>query len=145
MFEGLDIKHKKTLYLQAQSVEPAPPLGTILGNLGVNTVKFCEEFNKYTNKLPAYFIIRVNIFIYENRTFSFNIDGFSLTYIIKILKFSKTIKIFTFDRYNDKIISCIYLKDLLYLLLFKFPKIDLKKSILIILGVLRSMKILIIK
>lgn len=145
MFEGLDIKHKKILYLQAQSVEAAPPLGTILGNLGVNTVKFCEEFNKYTNKLPSYFVIRVYISIYENRTFSFYSDDFSLTYIIKILKFSKTIKIFNFDRYNDKIINCIYLNDMLYLLLFKFPKIDLKKSILIILGVLRSMKILIIK
>jgi large subunit ribosomal protein L11 len=145
MFEGLDIKHKKILYLQSQSVEAAPPLGTILGNLGVNTVKFCEEFNKYTNKLPSYFVIKTSILIYENRSFSFQIDSFSITYAIKLLKFSKTIKILHFDRYNDKIINCIYLKDLLHLLVFKFPKEDLKKSFLIILGVLRSMKILVTK
>lgn len=145
MFEGLEIKHKKILYLQSQSVEAAPPLGTILGNLGVNTVKFCEEFNKFTNKLPSYFVIKTYISIYENRTFSFFIEDFSLTYAIKILKFSKTIKVLHFDRYNDKVINCIYLRDLLFLLFFKFPKKDLKKSFPIILGVLRSMKILIIK
>jgi hypothetical protein len=145
MFEGLEIKHKKILYLQSQSVEAAPPLGTILGNLGVNTVKFCEEFNKQTSKLPSYFVIRVFISVYENRTFSFFSDDFSLTYAIKALKFSKIIKIWHFDRFNDKTIFCVRLSDLLLLLLFKFPGRSLRGSFLVIFGVLRSMKILVEK
>jgi hypothetical protein len=127
MFEGLEIKHKKILYLQSQSVEAAPPLGTILGNLGVNTV------------------IRVFISVYENRTFSFFSDDFSLTYAIKALKFSKIIKIWHFDRFNDKTIFCVRLSDLLLLLLFKFPGRSLRGSFLVIFGVLRSMKILVEK
>ena len=145
MIEGLEIKHKKILYLQSNNLEAVPPLGTILGNLGVNTIKFCEEFNKYSNKLPNYFVIKTYIYVYENRTFSFLSNDFSLTYAIKILKFNKNIKIFFLNKYQEKVISCIYLKDILYLIFFKFPKNNLKNIFLIILGVLRSMKIKIIK
>jgi ribosomal protein L11 len=145
MIEGLEIKHKKILYLQSNNLEPVPPLGTILGNLGVNTIKFCEEFNKYSNKLPNYFVIKTYIYVYENRTFSFLSNDFSLTYAIKILKFNKNIKTFFLNKYYEKVISCIYLKDILYLIFFKYPKNNLKNIISIFLGVLRSMKIKIIK
>ncbi len=33
----------KIVYIQSQSAEAAPPLGTILGNVGVNSEKFCTE------------------------------------------------------------------------------------------------------
>ena len=39
---------KVSIYLRAQMAESGPPLGTVLGNLGVNTVKFCKEFNDFT-------------------------------------------------------------------------------------------------
>lgn len=43
---------KISLFLRAQSVDSGPPLGTILGNLGVNTVKFCKDFNEFTKDIP---------------------------------------------------------------------------------------------
>jgi len=115
-------KYIKTCYLLSNSVEPVPPIGTILGNLGVNTVKFCEEFNKKTENLPKYFLVKTEIYITENRTFKFKIKLPTICTFINLLKFERTIKIKVHDRYNDKIINCIKLKDVIQLALFKFPK-----------------------
>lgn len=79
----------KIIYIKSQSAEAAPPLGTILGNIGVNTVKFCEEFNKYTKKLPIFLVIKVKININDNKTFTFNLVSLSITYLLKLLKFKK--------------------------------------------------------
>jgi len=57
----LEVSHIKKCFLISGSAEPAPPLGTILGNLGVNTIQFCEEFNLYTKNLPNYFYLKVAI------------------------------------------------------------------------------------
>ena len=39
----LEIKNIIKIYILAQKAENSPPLGTILGNLGVNAIKFCSE------------------------------------------------------------------------------------------------------
>jgi large subunit ribosomal protein L11 len=129
---NLKIIHIKRCFLLAGQAEPAPPLGTILGNLGVNTLKFCEEFNNITSKLPSYFFVKVIIYIYENRSFSFKINIPSLGYFLNLLKFEKKIKVKYFDRYHDKNIMCIKLKDLIQIAIFKFPKIKLTQSILLV-------------
>lgn len=36
-------KKNLIIYIYAQTAESGPPLGTILGNLGINTVKFCKD------------------------------------------------------------------------------------------------------
>jgi large subunit ribosomal protein L11 len=129
---NLKITHIKRCFLLSGQAEPAPPLGTILGNLGVNTIKFCEEFNKSTSKLPSYFLVKVIIFIYENRTFSFKIKIPTIGFFLNLLKIDKKIRIKYFDRYHDKNITCVKLKNIIQLALFKFPKIPLNKAILII-------------
>jgi large subunit ribosomal protein L11 len=135
----------KIVYIQAQNAEPTPPLGTILGNIGVNTVKFCDEFNKFSKNLPSFFIIKVKIFINENKTFHFNIDSFSITYILKLLKFKNIVKVRVHDRIHDKEIICIKLKDIIILALFKFPGKELQESLNIFFGIIRSMNFKIIK
>jgi len=125
----------------SKKAEPLPPLGTVLGNLGVNTNKFCEEFNNYTKDLPNYFIIQVIITIYENRNYNFIIKGPTTGFLINLLKFEKKIKYIVFDRINEKVIFCINSDDIVKIALFKFPNIDLQKSIPIILGSLKSMNI----
>lgn len=47
-------KYIKKIYLRANSAEPAPPLGTISGNIGVNSTAFCTLSN---NRLQIYPII----------------------------------------------------------------------------------------
>jgi ribosomal protein L11 len=67
------IKHKKQIYITSQKADSAPPLGTILGNIGVNTANFCIQFNSYTKNLPTYFKLAVFINIFDNRNFEFSI------------------------------------------------------------------------
>jgi len=98
VIDNLEVLHVKKCFLISKNAEPLPPLGTILGNLGVNTVKFCEEFNNFTKNLPNYFLLKVIIYILDNRSFKFKILFPTTTFILNILKFEKTIKIKIFDR-----------------------------------------------
>lgn len=87
------LRHVIDVYLRAASADSGPPLGTILGNLGINTAKFCKDFNEFTKELPPYFVVCVRIFIYENRTFSFVVMAPSTTYILNIIKFQKSVQV----------------------------------------------------
>jgi len=122
------VKHIKKIYLRAQSADPAPPLGTVLGNLGVNTNTFCTSFNLHTKQLSSYFSLKVTIFIYENRTTSFVVDLPSIGFILSLLKFDKVVKVRVHDRFHEKTISCIKIYSLLKLAKLKFPFWPLHKS-----------------
>ena len=129
---------KLTLYIRANNAESGPPLGTTLGNIGVNTIKFCKEFNEFTKDLPNYFLLRVSIIIAENKGFTFTVSLPSIGFLIYLLKKEETLK------NKDGVItnnSFIYLEDLLKLAKFKFPNYDIKKSSKIIKGTLLSANI----
>jgi large subunit ribosomal protein L11 len=129
---------KLTLYIRANNAESGPPLGTTLGNIGVNTIKFCKEFNEFTKDLPNYFLLRVSIIIAENKGFTFSVSLPSIGFLIFLLKKEEVLK------NKDGIItnnSYIYLEDLLKLAKFKFPNYDIKKSSKIIKGSLLSANI----
>ncbi|HHW29306.1 MAG TPA: 50S ribosomal protein L11 [Syntrophomonadaceae bacterium] len=61
---------KVKLQVEAGKATPAPPVGSALGPHGVNIMGFCKEFNERTAK-DAGLIIPVEVFIYQDRTFSF--------------------------------------------------------------------------
>jgi hypothetical protein len=103
------------------------------------------RFNKLTINLPTYIVVCVHITINDNRSFTFFIDSFSITFALSILRFKIIKKEFIIDKYVDKEISCIYLKDMLNLCIYKFPKKNIKDSFFIMLGVLKSMEIFIVK
>lgn len=129
---------KLTLYIKAGQAESGPPLGTILGNIGVQTVKFCKEFNDFTKELPLYFLLRVNIIIAENKSFVFNIKEPSIGFIISLLK--KEEKIIRKNGIEDTIFY-VYFEDIIKLAKFKFPDLNLARSISIIKGSLYSSNI----
>src|SRR6516164_2062831 len=129
---------KLVLYIRANSAESGPPLGTTLGNIGVNTIKFCKEFNEFTQDLPNYFLLRVSITIAENKAFTFTTDLPSIGFLISLFKKEEILK------NKDGVVTTnlyIGLDDLLRLAKFKFPNYDLKKSIKIIKGKLLSANI----
>lgn len=128
----------------SQKAEAVPPLGTILGNIGVNTIKFCEEFNQFTKELPFYFSLKVILHIFDNRSFKFFVNSPSTGFLLNLLKFEKKIKIRIHNRINDKILICIYLKDLIQIALFKFPDMDLSKTVPLIWGSAKSMGLIIV-
>ncbi len=65
-------KVKTTIKLQAPAgkATPAPPIGPILGQHGVDIAKFCQEFNAKTQK-EGDVIIPVELTVYEDRSFDF--------------------------------------------------------------------------
>lgn len=139
------LQYIKTMYIQSQSADPAPPLGTILGNLGVNTVKFCESFNTYTKKLPSYFTLRVHVSIYKNRSFTFSVDFPATGHLLDLLKFEKIFKVKVHDRMHEQSFECIYVYQLLKIALFKHPYLPLEESFSMIVSGAKSKGLRIIK
>ena len=58
------------LQITAAQATPAPPVGTALGQHGVNIMDFCKQYNAAT-QAQAGNVVPVEITIYEDRSFSF--------------------------------------------------------------------------
>ena len=58
------------LQITAAQATPAPPVGTALGQHGVNIMEFCKQYNEATQQFAGQ-IIPVELTIYEDRSFSF--------------------------------------------------------------------------
>ena len=59
-----------TLQIRAGQATPAPPVGTALGQHGVNIMEFCKQYNDATQQMGGQVIPAV-LTIYEDRSFSF--------------------------------------------------------------------------
>lgn len=64
------IKTKIKLQIQAGKANPAPPVGTALGQHGVNIMAFCKDYNTRTSHMVGT-VIPVEITVYADRSFSF--------------------------------------------------------------------------
>ena len=58
------------LEIRAGQATPAPPVGTALGQHGVNIMDFCRQYNEATQAQMGQ-VIPVEMTIYEDRSFSF--------------------------------------------------------------------------
>jgi len=58
------------LQIPAGQATPAPPVGTALGQHGVNIMDFCRQYNEATQRQTGQ-IIPVELTIYEDRSFTF--------------------------------------------------------------------------
>ena len=58
------------LQLRAGQATPAPPVGTALGQHGVNIMEFCRQYNEAT-QAQAGQVIPAELTIYEDRSFTF--------------------------------------------------------------------------
>jgi len=58
------------LQIRAGAATPAPPVGTALGQHGVNIMDFCKQYNDATQPFAGQ-VIPVELTIYEDRTFTF--------------------------------------------------------------------------
>lgn len=65
------------------------------------------SFNLFTKTLPVYFLLKVTILIFDNKSTTFTIDLPSTGFFLSLLKFEKVVKIRIFDRYHEKNIFCI--------------------------------------
>src|ERR1041384_7091107 len=58
------------LQITAAQATPAPPVGTALGQHGVNIMDFCKQYNDATQQQAGQ-VIPVELTIYEDRSFTF--------------------------------------------------------------------------
>ena len=58
------------LQINAGKATPAPPVGTALGQHGVNIMEFCRQYNEATQAQTGS-VIPVELTIYEDRSFTF--------------------------------------------------------------------------
>ena len=71
-----------TLQIKAGAATPAPPVGTALGQHGVNIMDFCKQYNEQTQQLGGQVIPAV-LTIYEDRSFSFILKQPPMAELIK--------------------------------------------------------------
>jgi len=64
------VKSVIKLQIPAGKATPAPPVGTALGQHGINIMAFCKEYNERTASQEG-FIIPAEITVYEDRSFTF--------------------------------------------------------------------------
>src|SRR3989442_13509404 len=57
------------LQIRAGQATPAPPVGTALGQHGVNIMDFCRQYNEATQAQMGQ-VIPVEVTIYEDRSFT---------------------------------------------------------------------------
>ncbi len=58
------------LQIKAGQATPAPPVGTALGQHGVNIMQFCQQYNDATQQFMGQ-VIPVEMTIFEDRSFTF--------------------------------------------------------------------------
>ena len=70
------------LQIPGAQANPAPPIGPVLGQHGVNIMEFCKQFNAKTQKTPGE-VTPVVITIYKDRSFTFELKTPPVSYLIK--------------------------------------------------------------
>lgn len=70
------------LQIEAGKANPAPPIGPVLGQHGVNIMDFCKQFNAASQK-DAGKVIPVEISVYKDRSFTFIMKTPPASFLIK--------------------------------------------------------------
>ena len=84
-----EIETLKKLQIPAGQANPAPPVGPVLGQHGLNIMDFCNAFNEKTKELQGT-LTPVVITVYKDRSFTFEIKSPpASTLIMKELKLKK--------------------------------------------------------
>lgn len=135
------------LFIPAGGLAATPPFGPILGQYGINTMQLCKDFNEVTEGLNLFFsdllvdgfsefLLSVDIFINEDKTFSYTINKPPVSFLLRLLTRVKT-------GAPQKVSGIITLRELILLAQFKFPKMDLFSACKILLGTARSIGIVV--
>src|SRR5471030_1606789 len=77
-----DIKAKLKLQVPGGSATPAPPVGSTLGQHGVNLMDFCKKFNAQTADRKGQ-TVPVVVTVYVDKTFDFVVKTPPTTELIK--------------------------------------------------------------
>lgn len=76
------ITKKIKLQIPAGKATPAPPVGTVLGPVGINLQEFCTKYNEATKDRIGD-ILPVEISVYSDRSFDFIVKTPPTSFLIK--------------------------------------------------------------
>lgn len=138
---------KLKLFIPAGGLAATPPFGPILGQYGINTMQLCKDFNEVTDGLNLFFsdlnfdsslefILSVDIYINEDKTFSYIINKPPTSFLLRLLTGVKT-------GAPHVVAGSLSLRELILLAQFKFPQMNLRDACQILLGTARSIGIII--
>ena len=71
------------LQVPAGSASPSPPVGSALGQHGINLMDFCNAFNAKTNDMEKGLPVPVVITVYEDKSFDFIVKTTPASILIK--------------------------------------------------------------
>lgn len=134
MFKNVIEDQKISIFIRSQQAEAGPPLGTVLGNMGLNSTKFCKEFNEYTKELPVYFYLQVEVSVLEDKSFGIKVKLPNIGFILGLLKREKPFK----KGGKEYIEHVVSLKDVIEVTLFKMPKRPLRETLPMVVGTILS-------
>ena len=78
------MSYKGTINLKvfAGVAKPNPKMGQALGPLGLNMMKFCDEFNKRTSHIRPDVLLKVRLTAFDDRTFKFQVKPPETTWFL---------------------------------------------------------------
>ena len=71
------------LQVPAGAANPSPPIGPALGQRGLNIMEFCKAFNAKTQQMEKNMPIPVNITVFSDKSFSFDMKTPPASYFLK--------------------------------------------------------------
>ncbi|RCL00993.1 MAG: large subunit ribosomal protein L11 [Candidatus Tokpelaia sp. JSC188] len=71
------------LQVPAGAANPAPPIGSALGQRGINIMEFCKAFNAATQEMEKGIPIPVLITFYQDKSFTFLMKAPPVSYFLK--------------------------------------------------------------
>ena len=70
------------LQIPAGAANPSPPIGTALGQRGVNIMEFCKAFNAATDSLEKGMPIPTTITVFQDKSFTFETKAPPASFLI---------------------------------------------------------------
>lgn len=77
-----EVVKKIKLEIEAGKATPAPPVGTVLGPVGINLQEFCTKFNEATRDKMGD-VIPCEISVYDDRSFDFVLKSAPAGFLLK--------------------------------------------------------------
>lgn len=133
-----------SLFLRSNKVESGPPLSTILGNFGINTVKFVKDFNDYTKDLPDYFLLVINVTIFNDKTYLFSLNEPTVSFLLRVISTEKDFLIKGSGGYIAQPYKVIKIDDIILISFFKYGFFNIN-TLKLILGTIQSMDLYVVE
>lgn len=136
---------KVKLFIPAGAAAVTPPIGPILGQYGINSVQFCKDFNELTGGLNLFFnescpdlfngfVLVVDIYIQEDRTYKYVLNKPPVSFLMRLLSGVK-------KGSPQSVVGVLSAAEIVYMAQFKYPDLELSSACRTLLGTARSIGI----